>query len=82
MVLLLFHVEADADAVVVLADFAELTGGLIAAEGSEGAQDGEEDLRLEEQGDASVFALGVAVDVEEPALQGELGVFLVEGVFA
>lgn len=43
-VLLLLHVEADADAVVVLADVAELTGGLVAAEGGKGTQDGEEDL--------------------------------------
>ena len=56
------HVEAEADTIVVLAELADLLDGVVAAEGRKDLKEVEELLRLEEQGDAAVLALGIAVE--------------------
>ena len=76
---LLLHVEAEADAVVVLGELADLLDGAVAAHGCQELDDGEQLLGLEEQRDAAVLAFGIAVDAEQHALERDLGGLLVQG---
>ena len=61
---LFLHVETKTDAVVVLAEVTYFLGGFVATHSGQYLQHGQQFLRLKEQRNATVFALGIAVDAE------------------
>ena len=80
--LLLFHVEADAHTLVLLAQFSDGLEICPTTQGGHGLQDIQQFFALKKNGDAVQFSFGVTVDGEQQALQFDLLVCLVEGVCA
>lgn len=79
---LLRHLEADAHAVVALADVADGTQGGVAAQCTQRLYEGEELLRLEEDAHAVGLPGGEAGDAQQQTLHRDGVCALVEGVGA
>ena len=76
------HVEAEADAVVVLREVADGAEGTVAADGGNGLEHGEELLRLEEDAHAAGGLLGIGGQREEQGLHRDEALLGVVGVGA
>ena len=80
--LLFGHIKSYSHTIVLLADVANGLQILIAAECRNRLQESQQFVGFEKHGDATVFALGIAVGAKQHGLQCNLGSGFIEGVGA